>query len=238
MSSPEQDISLQTQRDVTTLALDAVSGTQFALAGSGAIREHGITGRPTEDIDLFTNRRDSEAFAAAVATVTNRLSEAGYQVEPIRESPEFARLAIATDTGLLVTCDLGVDWRATEPVRLEIGPVLSLTDAVGSKAAALYGRAEARDFLDVDAIRATGRFSDDTLLAAIADREPSFDLAMFADQLQNSQRLTPVQVAPYGISSEQLAGIQERCSRWGETLAGQALCRRPGSAADVVLPCR
>lgn len=34
--------------------LDQESG--FALAGSAAIREYGLIDRPTEDIDLFTNK--------------------------------------------------------------------------------------------------------------------------------------------------------------------------------------
>lgn len=50
----------------------------------------------------------------------------------------------------------------------EVGPLLSQSDAVGNKFAALYGRGEARDFVDVDAIRADGRFTDEQLLSAAA----------------------------------------------------------------------
>lgn len=39
------------QRTVARVALDSVDG--FALAGSGAIREHGVIDPPTEDVDLF-----------------------------------------------------------------------------------------------------------------------------------------------------------------------------------------
>ena len=42
------------QREVTRIALSGIAGFGFALAGSGAIREHGVIDRPTEDVDLFT----------------------------------------------------------------------------------------------------------------------------------------------------------------------------------------
>jgi hypothetical protein len=50
------------------------------------------------------------------------------------------------------------------PVLLEIGPVLHADDAVANKMAALYGRALARDFLDIDAILASGRYTRERLL--------------------------------------------------------------------------
>ena len=43
------------QRRIARLALEAAGDEAgFALAGSGAIREHGLIDRPTEDVDLFT----------------------------------------------------------------------------------------------------------------------------------------------------------------------------------------
>lgn len=50
--TPERDREVAVQRKVARIALAGVAG--FALAGSGAIREHGVIDRPTEDIDLFT----------------------------------------------------------------------------------------------------------------------------------------------------------------------------------------
>ncbi|KQQ20731.1 hypothetical protein ASF48_09025 [Rathayibacter sp. Leaf299] len=51
MGSRNEDL----QREITRVALDALEGTAFALAGSGAIREHGVIDRLTEDVDLFTS---------------------------------------------------------------------------------------------------------------------------------------------------------------------------------------
>jgi len=45
----------QFQTEVTRLLLEAVENSGFVLAGAGAVRAHGLTDRPTEDIDLFVD---------------------------------------------------------------------------------------------------------------------------------------------------------------------------------------
>jgi hypothetical protein len=51
---------------------------------------------------------------------------------------------------------MGLDWRKHSPVQLAIGPVLDADDAVANKVCALFGRAEVRDYIDVDAVLASG----------------------------------------------------------------------------------
>lgn len=96
--------------------------------------------------------------------------------------------------------------------------MLSLEDAVGSKVNALYTRAEARDFLDVDAIRMSGHFTDAWLLEAAAERDAGFDIPMFAHQLGVAQRLAPERVARYGVDAAQLDAIKQRFDQWAATL--------------------
>ncbi len=50
-------------RIATHLILGIIDIDDFALAGSGAIREHGITDRATRDVDLFTTNRPVDAFS-------------------------------------------------------------------------------------------------------------------------------------------------------------------------------
>lgn len=222
------------QRDVTRIALEAIHQSGFALAGSGAIREHGLISRPTEDVDLFTTIQHADRFEAAVEQVTQALRVGGYEVEPVRQFASFARLEVRALGGLQVDVDLGVDWRAEEPVRLDVGPVLSLDDAVGNKVAAVYSRGEARDFLDLDAIRASGRFSDPQLLEAAAERDLGFDLAMFAQQLDIAQRLTRAHVAAYGVNGPQLEALKERLAGWAAKLRTQGPdVEQPPDAARV-----
>ena len=106
---------------ITRAALTALDGRGFALAGSGAIREHGIVDRPTRDVDLFTNDLDPAAFESAVDQLTSELRGVGHTVEELRRAPQFAQLQITAAAGRAVDMDLAVDWRELEPVTLSVG---------------------------------------------------------------------------------------------------------------------
>lgn len=206
------------QQQVTRRALTVLRHTAFALAGSGAIREHGITDRPTQDVDLFTSDLDPHSFAVAVDLLIDNLRTDGYAVEEARRAERFARLLVTDDHTASVEIDLGVDWREAEPVTLSIGPVLGIDDAVGNKVSALYSRAEARDYLDVDAIRRSGRFTDEELLAAARERDAGFEVPMFVQQLQRIARIRPQQVADYGVDAAEFAEVQRRILAWAAQL--------------------
>jgi len=206
------------QREVTRLSLVALNGTAFVLAGSGAIREHGIVDRPTEDVDLFTSDMSTTAFTDAVDSVIRALTREGFTVVEVRRADLFARLEVATEDGRQIDIDMGVDWREADPAILEIGPVLSLGDAVGNKISALYSRAYPRDFLDADAIRRSGHFSDDELIAAALERDPGFEVGMFREQLLLVRRLKFSQVEQYGITKQQFDQIVIRCEEWAAHL--------------------
>ena len=66
-------------RQVATVALQAAAGHGFALGGGNALIAHGIIDRPTQDVDLFTNRESG--VAAAAGAVEAALREAGFPVE-------------------------------------------------------------------------------------------------------------------------------------------------------------
>jgi hypothetical protein len=206
------------QRELTRAALIALDGGNFALAGSGAIREHGLNDRPTNDVDLFTNERDPAAFELAVQQLADKLGGAGYVVEEVRRSPQFVQLRVTTIEGRSVGIDLAVDWREREPVTLSVGPVLSVEDAVGNKMSALYTRAEVRDYIDVDAIRASGRFTDTELVEAAASRDAGFDVEMFAMQLEQVLRITSDRFEEYGLDNAQLDVLKQRFTQWAKEL--------------------
>ena len=206
------------QRDLTRVALTALDGRSFALAGSGAIREHGMVDRLTHDVDLFTNDPDPTAFGSAVDQLSGELRRVGHSVVEVRRSPQFAQLRITVAERGSVDLDLAVDWREREPVTLSVGPVLSVEDAVGSKVSALYTRTEARDYIDVDAIRASGRFTDAELMTAAAGRDAGFDTEMFARQLEQVRRITPDRFAEYGVDAAQSDALKERFGHWATEL--------------------
>lgn len=207
------------QQALIRLALRALQGTDFVLAGAGAIREHGLTSRPTQDVDLFTASLDAAAFDGALARLLDALAAQGWRTEVVRRGATFARLQITDPDGEEVEADLAADWRGADPVLLGVGPVLALSDAVASKLGALYSRAEVRDFLDVDAIRTSTRFSDAELLALVAARDPGFDAGMFATQVALVSKLRLSEVVGYGVDAQQLKAVRRRLLDWAEELA-------------------
>ena len=63
----DEDARAALQVRVTGLLLDAVADAGFVLAGAGAIRQWGLTNRPTEDVDLFAGHTTTaEQFRAAL----------------------------------------------------------------------------------------------------------------------------------------------------------------------------
>lgn len=92
------------QREITSEVLAVCSDRGFVLAGGGALREHGLTARPTEDIDLFTNTLDAENFQAARDAVVERLQESGWNVTIGRSAETFATLIVEDDGGYVYCC--------------------------------------------------------------------------------------------------------------------------------------
>lgn len=220
------------QRRITRLALEAAGDEAgFALAGSGAIREHGLIDRPTEDVDLFTVQQAETRFDTSLDRIIAALHAAGYTVETRRRQDTFARLTIVSAQGRSTDMDLGVDWRAHPPVRLKVGPVLAIDDAVGNKVGALFSRAETRDYLDVDAIRRSGRYSDKELLILARKADAGFDLGWFAQNLDHVERIQPEEVRAYGLTASQLDDVKTRTKAWAASIRG--LTRRESTRSGL-----
>lgn len=64
--------------------------------------------------------------------------------------------------------------------------------------------------LNVDAIRTSGHFTDQQLLAAARERDPKFEPSMFTEQLDRAARMTPDRVSEHGVEDAQLESIQCR----------------------------
>lgn len=186
--------------------------------------------RPTEDIDLFTSSLDAEAFTEAIATLCDVLMSAGYEVTQSRQAETYVRLEVQSgDEARHI--DLGVDWRKNPPAQLDVGPTLSLDDAVGSKVAALCSRAEPRGFLDVDAIRQSGRYSDAELIQEGAEHDLRFNIDMFRHQLERILKVEPEDVALYGVSADVFVAMRDRFRAWGSGLA-EATAARPEAVSE------
>ncbi|SNY28170.1 Nucleotidyl transferase AbiEii toxin, Type IV TA system [Paractinoplanes atraurantiacus] len=91
-------------------------------------------------------------------------------------------------------------------------------DAVANKMCALFGRAEARDFLDVDAAIQSGRYTRERLLDLAAAADGGFDRARFADAIGSLRRITDADFDLYGASAEDLAAVRARFADWHSEL--------------------
>lgn len=199
------------------VGLEAAGRYGFALAGGYAVQAAGLLERPSEDVDLFTawDRRDD--FSTAVTAVVQAYRHAGVIVDVERRYDTFARLMVAED-GHTAKVELGVDWRANDPILMSIGPVLHPDDAVANKMSALYGRAFARDFIDIDATLRSGRYSGEDLLRLAERADSGFDRRIFAAALGQAGLLDPADFAHYGITGQSLDEMRNRFAAWRHDL--------------------
>lgn len=202
---------------IARVGLAAGASYGFALAGGYAMQLNGFLERPSEDVDLFTVQSYSTEFDAAMMAIIAAYRADGLDVETDRYDPAldptFARLVVS-DGKDMSKVELLADWRANHPRRFAIGPVLHPDDAVANKMCALYGRAEARDFVDVDAAVCSGRYSRDRLFALAAAIDSGFDRQMLAGMMTRADAHADSQFAAYGVTGADLDGLRARFAEW------------------------
>jgi hypothetical protein len=208
-------------RRLAEIAL-AVAGDQgFALAGGYAIRAHGMGNRPSGDVDLFTDWHRRADFPDAVNAVVTALERHGYTVTTAQAGDTFARLLVSSAAEPNAGTDkleLSADWRAHPPVLLDIGPVLHPDDALANKMCALYGRALPRDFLDIDAALASGRYDRSRLIELALNADSGFDTRIFADALGVLSQITDDAFAEYNIPPDDITALRRRFADWRQQL--------------------
>jgi len=141
---------------------------QVALAGGGAMLAHDLVDRPIQDVDLFTPD-PSEVMQLADALAVALRGE-GAQVNVDRREPGFTRLAVTVSDGRSVVVEVAHDARIREAVQLSFGRVLHPEEVAADKTLALFGRATARDLVDVAAL--SERYTLEQLCELAAEKDP------------------------------------------------------------------
>ncbi|MGH6655991.1 MAG: nucleotidyl transferase AbiEii/AbiGii toxin family protein [Actinocrinis sp.] len=204
-------------RKLAQTGLEVAAHYGFALAGGHAVNVHGFLTRPSADVDLF-GALDAD-LATASAEVVSRYRAIGLAVTVEHESKYYVRLTVADpDTDRESKVELVADIRLREPVRMAIGPVLHPDDVAAGKIEALFSRAECRDFIDVDALLRSGRFTRNRLLALAEQRDAGFDRTVFAQMLVGIGRFPDAEFARYDISPERTAAIRAAIRQWHDEL--------------------
>lgn len=159
----------------------------FALAGGAALVIAEVVDRETRDLDFFgaTSDRVDQLMPALEAA----LRSDGLVIAVKRANRGFAHLTVADDEGGVTEVDLGVDARIRPSESGPLGPMLALEELAADKMLALFGRAQARDFIDVAAL--ADRFGFDRLCELAKEKDPGFSLTVLRDMLGSFNRFTP-----------------------------------------------
>jgi hypothetical protein len=209
-------------RQVAAIALGAAEAHGFALGGGNALIAHGVISRLTHDVDLFSDRESGVAEAGAA--VEAALVEAGFQAE--RQDTTgglgdifygigdgLAEWIVSTPGGQQMTLQMSYFDRARMPIRMDVGPVLALEDAVGGKVCALASRAEPRDYIDTAATLSRG-YTPDQLIGFARRLDPGLDEQDFADAARQLDRMPDELFAQYELGPEDVARLREQFAAW------------------------
>lgn len=201
------------------IGLEAIGDHGFCLAGGYAVQAHGFLDRQSDDVDLFGTMAAASRFADVIRDAASAYRAAGLKVDIAVEASTFARLRVSDpDSAETSKVELAVDWREFPPTRMAIGPVLHADDAVANKMGALYTRGEVRDYIDVDAVLVSGRYSAEELLQLAERHDAGFDRGMFAGALAAVDRLSDRAFEPYGMTADEATALRERIGDWAAAI--------------------
>jgi Nucleotidyl transferase AbiEii toxin, Type IV TA system len=205
------------QETVAIVVSSATEDRGFALAGGAALIVHGLVDRHTRDLDFFA--REPSAVNDVCTLVEEALRAAGMEVVRQVDAPGFVRLDVSRGSE---TCevDLGHDARLQPEARTPYGPVLSTSELAADKTLALFGRAAARDFVDVYALAL--HFGEDRLCELAAQKDRGFDKQHFADALGAFSRLDR---DLFEVDDRKYASIRDWSASWRVRLKENAVER-------------
>ncbi len=192
----------------------------FVLAGGAALVVHGLTERATNDLDFFTTSPDDiHGLRQAIATA---LAEVGMTVSTIISTETFVRLEVKDGTAE-THVDLAWDARMRPAVATDLGPALHEEELAADKVLALFGRGEARDFLDVYGL--SQRLGWPRLLKLAKEKDAGFSPERLAESLGRIDRLDQ---AEFGIDTAPYQALRSWVNQTRIALEQRPPPKRPG----------
>jgi hypothetical protein len=204
--------------------LAAAAQHGFALGGGNALLVHGLTTRPTHDVDLFTDHEHGvEASAAAVEAA---LTAAGLQAEREHDTDGLADLfpgmgqglaewTITAPSGERTMLQMAYFDRTQAPITTDLGPVLALEDVAGGKVCALASRVEVRDYADT--ARMLERYTPAQLIGFARRLDPGLTAEEFADAGRHLDRIADEEFSRYGLSQQDVSTLRAKFAAWPRT---------------------
>ena len=138
------------QEEVAALIAALAEAKDFALAGGAALIMREQIERRTRDLDFFG--LSAAAVDRLVPAAEQALRRSGFDVERVLSGAGFAQLVVQ-GFGEQTEVDLAADARLFPAELGRAGiPLLSSEELAVDKVLAVFGRAEARDFIDLMAV--------------------------------------------------------------------------------------
>lgn len=201
------------QAEVARLFFAVPESTGYLLAGGGALLVSGLSSRPTRDLD-FIGTRELIAVDRLAEQFMRQCHAASWTVDAVQVESDFARVLISDVESLVV--DIVLDSPAVlPPTTSEVGPVLAGLELAARKLAALFGRAEARDFADVYVLSQIFERSEVVRCARQVDLGIS-DMGL-ADAIRTIKRFRPSEIP---LPEELVEAAYRFFAAWADELAG------------------
>ncbi|MEU3904175.1 nucleotidyl transferase AbiEii/AbiGii toxin family protein [Streptomyces goshikiensis] len=208
---------------VARIALETVGEKyDYALAGSMALRAHGLAERPVDDIDLFNMPDVGERAIQAREEVITALTDAGYdvEVEKVWSLDQAANLSVrdpASADGDPVTIQMVPMEMRYFPADLDGIRVMAVQDCVQMKSEALSWRTEAKDYVDLNEMNVVlGSEVVDEYLAANPHPAPE---VVFRSQLGKVAEIPDEKFAAYDLPPDRAAEVRQNILAWASEIA-------------------
>jgi hypothetical protein len=217
---------LPLHRDVARIVLEASAGCTAgaALGGGNALLAHGVSTRPTQDVDVFvTSLAGFDETAAAMAAA---LANAGYTVEEHDKSgglgdiwegfgEGMAELEVTPPgSGDSVQVQASFFELLCPPVEIPgIGLVVHLDDAAGWKTVAVAGRQLPRDYCDIASLCTVG-YKAKRLIRLARERDQGLEPADFTDAARHLDELDDADLVPVLPEGREAAWVRAAFADW------------------------
>jgi hypothetical protein len=180
----------------------------FALAGGGALIVRGDVDRGTRDLDFFGLTPESvNGLAPAVELA---LTAAKMEVTTLQSNQGFVRL-MASQGNERCEIDLAADARLFPIDTRPTVPTLTGEELAVDKVLAIFGRAEARDFVDFAAVEP--KYGFERLCELAAEKDRGFSAQVFGEMLYRFDRL---QRREFEIDDEGFHRLGQAVQSWRE----------------------
>ena len=205
------DVLRPEQREIAAVFFGLRESEGFVLVGGAALLALGLSDRPTQDVDFFTDDQNRVRIAATALIEATRIR--GWAGEVVRDTESFQRLRLSK-FDIVLAVDLATDTAAVRPlIQSRLGPTFHPLEHAARKALALFDRAAERDYVDLHQLART--IDKAAILTLAATLDLGFDHFVFAEMLRAIKRFSDEDL-PCDASTA--TAVRTFASQWADEL--------------------